>query len=786
MAAYAGPTASDLYPDHDAAWSFLHWWFRGCTVGRIEIGWMDPAGTGLTKFRRFELRDILDAAQAACEASAIAGQSVYVRASTVTTSDGANTKDENFAQAPGAWGDLDTPEQVERAKTVETLVRPNAFVITGRTPHMRTQTFFKADAPIEDGNLVRSLNRRIHALYGGDPAVANPSRLMRLPGTIAWPWKPDRIPELTAFIQTEGRLPYALATLTAQLPQEAIPASSIVIGSDRAALDSARELMRRIRTGDQWHNNMIRLVAHWIGRGWSTAEIMAAAESFTLSGYTNEQTFVEVNKAIEGARRRWAKPDFEYVVESEVGANAAPLFDPWESLSAPEFPVHTLPERIAAFVENRSRVIGVDRGGLAWACISACSAAVNGQTRLQMKRRDSWTVPPAIWTALVGPSSSKKSPAIHAAWHPLEKIQGKGLKAWSDQHMRWEALSKKEREQTAEPPAPMRFVTHGGTMESLQAILARQDRGLAVLHDELAGLIEGMDRYANGKGSGERAFYLRSFNGGEYVLDRVGRGISASSNLLLTVCGGIQPDKLMTMGNLSEDGFWQRFVPAIMGPGEIGEDEHAGQAEADYTALIERMALSGPVYVQLSDAAHAVRERVEHECFELEQGEMLGGRFASFCGKLPGLWGRLCLVLSQMEGLPFNVSEKTANAARVLVMKSAFVNAGRIALRMGEAGAEATQSIAGFILTKKKTRLLASDLSSSVWICRKQSVSKIQALVSPLIAGGWLTPEREHSSNSAWQVHPAIHKRFAERAIQEETRRLAVRQHILGEDNDQA
>jgi hypothetical protein len=43
----------------------------------------------------------------------------------------------------------------------------------------------------------REINCRIHALAGGDPAVVNPSTLLRLPGSIAWPWKAGRKPELT-------------------------------------------------------------------------------------------------------------------------------------------------------------------------------------------------------------------------------------------------------------------------------------------------------------------------------------------------------------------------------------------------------------------------------------------------------------------------------------------------------------------------------------------------------------------------------------------------------------
>ena len=41
-------------------------------------------------------------------------------------------------------------------------------------------------------------------------------------------------------------------------------------------------LMAAIRRGEMWHNSMIRLVAHWVGRDWSTGEILGQAEGFTL------------------------------------------------------------------------------------------------------------------------------------------------------------------------------------------------------------------------------------------------------------------------------------------------------------------------------------------------------------------------------------------------------------------------------------------------------------------------------------------------------------------------
>jgi hypothetical protein len=55
----------------------------------------------------------------------------------------------------------------------------------------------------------------------------------------------------------------------------------------------------------QWHNDMIRLVAHLVGSGWGDAEILRHVPDWTGSGFTHRETFDEVAVAIAGARAKW-------------------------------------------------------------------------------------------------------------------------------------------------------------------------------------------------------------------------------------------------------------------------------------------------------------------------------------------------------------------------------------------------------------------------------------------------------------------------------------------------
>ena len=218
-AGYAGP-GSDLQPNEATIHGFVAWWFQPCRQGRIEVGWTDAAGRGLVH-HRFALNEAIELATLAASVNLVPGQNIYLRPATVTTPPGELTADTHFCQAPGPWNDIDTPEQATRARGVQTFLRPNGVIRTGTVPHERFQQLFRCSEPIVDADTLRRFNRGLHAVYGGDRAVTNPTSYMRLPGTIAWPLKAGRIPELTAFIQPESVSgAYPLGTLASQLPQD--------------------------------------------------------------------------------------------------------------------------------------------------------------------------------------------------------------------------------------------------------------------------------------------------------------------------------------------------------------------------------------------------------------------------------------------------------------------------------------------------------------------------------------------------------------------------------------
>jgi hypothetical protein len=341
---YSGPDC-DLRPDAEQITAFVQHWFAFCTGGVLEIGWLDPGGRGLVNFRQFALDSVAELVATAVVENLAPGQSMYIRAATVRErSDGGFTRDADMVQAPGLWGDLDTPEQMERARQVVSMFRPTCRVLTGSVPYERAQLWFRCSEPLVGPENVRQLNQGLWRLYGGDPAVVNPTRLMRLPGTIAWPVKPGRVPELTMLVQyTDGRpLAHPVASLRSflRLGEEAGPSVSASVPEGMlATLSRWDEVLRLVRAGAPgWHNSMVALVGHWVSRGWTAREILAAAESFRQPGYTLEETLVEVWRAVEGAFRKQFEP------EPGVDPSAAEGWDEPESAGSSHGRLLTLRE----------------------------------------------------------------------------------------------------------------------------------------------------------------------------------------------------------------------------------------------------------------------------------------------------------------------------------------------------------------------------------------------------------------------------------------------------------
>ncbi|MGY8791794.1 MAG: hypothetical protein ACKVKR_16175, partial [Pseudomonadales bacterium] len=136
-----------------------------------------------------------------------------------------------------------------------------------------------------------------------DTVVKNPSRIMRIPGTISYPDNKKRakgyIDELVELRINENPTPLVDISQWADLlPKPKTPESlQIDLGYNFLDLDAVKAAALR---GQNWHGNMLRLVGSWVAKGFSDQEILAYVQEFTLPGYTQAQTRNELIKMING------------------------------------------------------------------------------------------------------------------------------------------------------------------------------------------------------------------------------------------------------------------------------------------------------------------------------------------------------------------------------------------------------------------------------------------------------------------------------------------------------
>ncbi len=222
------------------------------------------------------------------------------------------------------FADLDDPDAVARAGKRLRALPPTLSVTTGTLPHRRPHLYWQLEEPVTNLDAWTQRQRGIAQTLEGDHVI-DPPRIMRLAGTVNFPtqkklqagYKVERTSLKTEF--EDERAPVSPDEIAAAFPVQAVTEHGEYQVNGNGEYNTLRamrgtqigDLIDACRRGEQWHNSMIRLVAHLVAKGRTSAEIMALADHITLPGYTVEQTAREMAKALEGARLKWAMPEPE-------------------------------------------------------------------------------------------------------------------------------------------------------------------------------------------------------------------------------------------------------------------------------------------------------------------------------------------------------------------------------------------------------------------------------------------------------------------------------------------
>jgi hypothetical protein len=352
----------------------------------LEIRAFDAYGK--PSIAHFRPSDIDDATAWVAQMNGYARNIYAVRNPIRDNASGRAASDADILAAFFLWADCDDAASGANVLRWEG-PKHTAAVITGTIPDTRVHVYWELTEPVYALDAWRDTQQAIARHFSSDPSVVNPSRIMRVAGTVSWPsdkkrergYLPERTALRTEYSDERGPIPFERAQRVwpqAQptLSQQAAPAApqaapdgmfAFNMGDHGAGLD--RDVTRAsIEAGSEWHNNVIRLIASYVGRGLADSEIHALTQSLTMPGYTGDDTAREVQTAIDGARRKGWTPEppqaraFDHAPMPDAPAPASD-FDAPTAAPADTWRIQSAADFIAGFVSPEWLIEGILQRG---------------------------------------------------------------------------------------------------------------------------------------------------------------------------------------------------------------------------------------------------------------------------------------------------------------------------------------------------------------------------------------------------------------------------------------
>ncbi|GKX36111.1 MAG: hypothetical protein MnENMB40S_37290 [Rhizobiaceae bacterium MnEN-MB40S] len=499
------------------------------------------------------------------------------------------------------------------------------------------------------------------------------------------------------------------------------------------------------------------------------------------------------------SRDKYSREEYQRFFEMTFGIKSAAndnnaLVDPWAQAAHPPMPSGLLPPVIEKFAGVNAEMMGADPAGFVMTSLAACGAAIPDKVNIQPKKNDTeWTESARLWVMQVAEPSAKKTPITNAATSPLKKIDAEMFNEYQKSLSEYLRLEKKERDAIS-PPKQERLVLSDTTIEAAQEILKDSPNGVLMPFDELSSWFASLGKYS-GKADADRGFYLQAFNGGSYIVNRIGRGSSIIPNLSASIVGNIQPEVIRKLAKDSaDDGLLQRFLPVLLKPAGVGRDSPTPDVNKEFGQLIRRLTdirrpLQGGMRempFRFSEGGQKIWEDVVNRNHQaVAEWESINRKFASHVAKYDGLFARMCLLwhcIEAEDNRPPAMIEADL-AFRVSEFMQGFVQPHGLAFYQNVLGLsdrqDALLAAAGWILAHKPEAFTGRDVARGDGVMRGLTKENVDRVMEHLDAYGWLEPVPVVRTDSRkWRVRPEVYSVFADRALKETVRRESVRDTI--------
>lgn len=495
--------------------------------------------------------------------------------------------------------------------------------------------------------------------------------------------------------------------------------------------------------------------------------------------------------------------------------------DIFASDPAPSLPIGIFPDWMENFIWDTAERQGTAPGYVALGVIVALAAACDDAWTVYPKQIErKWRVRPCLWGFAVGGSSSGKSAAIEAAYEHIEAIDRtrrievvqknkdyeRELKVFAEKEKDYIQKAKKDSQLVFDVSEPRRepdkvLMFSDINVPAAGEFLKDHPRGMLVLVKELSSWIGNMDAYS--KGSGERGYWLSSYDGGPQVVKRIGRGEIVVPNFSACVAGALTPASLraaLGAGTLNSDGLLQRALIALgESQGDGIDREHDEVADRAYRQVLERLIDWDADITQTlrfsSGAGECYAEYMRELKDTMRLTEMSEG-CASHFGKIPGMVPRFALTMylaecaysnkypNYSDSIPTGVMERTVQFFRwqetqILAFWKTVIG-GKVQ------GEQAEQKLGLYILAHGSEVLTNRDIEGAIradWsfpdLSQSARVNARKKILENMNEAGWLSSRIDGGRKyqgyaTVHDVNPAVHARFAKLAGDERERRQAI------------
>lgn len=271
------PPEVKLQPDVDTILAHLeHITARWDELDEPCVLEIRPIRNGTAHYGRFTVKELREAAEWAADFNR-RQWNVYVVVNPIsaTANISKGAKDEHIVASFFHWADGDDPEAADRIKMFVG-PKPTFVVATGSVPHLRPHVYWQLEHPTRNLPAWRGTQGAIAGTLQTDAAVINPSRVMRLAGSVNWPTQKKQakgyVPELTSMMiydrEPVASEQMARAFALPEKPEPGIKFENLGEYEGKSADDYTDMLNRMTRDGEK-HGGVRDTAASLAGMGMS-------------------------------------------------------------------------------------------------------------------------------------------------------------------------------------------------------------------------------------------------------------------------------------------------------------------------------------------------------------------------------------------------------------------------------------------------------------------------------------------------------------------------------------